>query len=82
MGLLEKFYKKKKLLEELNQVLENDIFKILAKAELLLESDPELGVQLCDTANGLYRWRGYDFKVECRMNDVFLFYMKNYSVKR
>jgi hypothetical protein len=81
MELLKKLLRRKqeKPLQELNDVLEIEIFKLLNGAELLLEPNPELGIQFCDQANGLYRWRGYDFKIECRINDVFLSYMKSYS---
>jgi len=81
MGFCKK-KQRKELGKQINQVLEKDIFKLLNGAELLLELKPELGISLLRQANGLYIWRGYDFKVECRMNDIFLSYVGKYPTKR
>ena len=69
---------REKLTKELSQALEKDIFKLLAQAELLLELEPELGIQLLCRADGLYYWGGYDFEVECRINDVCFSYMREH----
>lgn len=72
----------KELGKEITQVLEKDIFKLLNGAELFLELKPELGIPLLRQANGLYRLRDYSFKIECKINDVFFSYIKNYPSKR
>ena len=63
--------KKKRLNNQINQILEQDIFKLLNEAELLLEINSRLGLYSLRQADGLYILRGYDFNVECRINDVF-----------
>ena len=80
MGILKKLYsqKKEKPLQELNRVLEKDIFKLLDEAESLLNLDHKRGTKLLQRADRLYDLRGYDFKVECRINNVCFSYMEKY----
>jgi len=81
MGVFKEFYRRrqeKELEKELNQVLENDIFKLLNHAEFLLNINPKKGIELFRQADSLYLWKGYDFKTECRVNDVCFSYMKKY----
>ena len=81
MGFCKK-KQRKELGKQINQVLEKDIFKLLNGAELLLELKPELGIPLLRQANGLYRLIDYSFKIECKINDVFLSYVGKYPTKR
>lgn len=68
--------RKKRLNNQINQVLEQDIFNLLSEAESYLETNPRLGLPLLRQAEGLYILRSYDFNIECRINDVFRSYMK------
>ncbi len=81
MELFKKFYRRrqeKELEKQINQVLENDIFKLLNHAEFLLDINPKKGIQLFRQADSLYLWKGYDFKIECRVYDVFRSYLEKY----
>ena len=60
----------------LDQVAERDIYKFLGEAESFLEDNPTRGVELFKKANTLYHEKGYDFDIECRINDVFLLYVE------
>jgi len=78
MGLLKKFCKNNEQpLGELNEILEIEIFKLLGQAELLLKSNPNLGIKLFRRADSLYLLKGYDIKIECQINNVYLSYIKN-----
>ena len=80
MNIFKKFYRRRevKLLRGLNHVLESKIFNLLDEAELLLGQNPEKGVQLLSEADTFYCIRGYNFEVECRINDVCFFYLREY----
>ena len=81
MGILKKLYMQKEETpsQELNRALEIQIFKLLGQAELLLDSDPEQGIQIFRQADKLYLWRGYDFEIECQINDVCFSYIDKSS---
>ena len=76
MGLLKKFYRNnKQQSEELNQILEIEIFKLLGQTELLLESNPNLGIKLFRRADSLYLLGGHDIKIERQINNVYRSYL-------
>ena len=77
MELLKKLHRRKEetLSQELKDVLEIEIFKLLGQSELLLNSDPEQGIQIFRQSDRLYRWRGYDIKIECQINAVYRSYL-------
>ena len=56
---------------EVSQSLENDIYKLLIKGELLLDENPKEALESFYLADSLYRWHGYDFRIECMINDMF-----------
>ena len=80
MGILKKLYsqKQEKPLQELNRVLEIKIFKLLGQAELLLDSDPEWGIQIFRQADKLYLLRGFDIEIECQINEVYRSYLREH----
>ena len=57
---------------EMGQVLENDIYKLLIKGELLLDENPKEALKSFYLADSLYQWHSYDFRIASMLNDIFI----------
>jgi len=79
--MIKEFLEKRKQniqLKEKNIQLEDKILRSIDKAESLIDSEPDRGKEFLHQAEELYHQRGYTFKIERRINDVFLSYMRKY----
>ena len=66
-----------------NEVKEGDaeIFNLIDKAEILLRSNPKDGIRYLTEAEKEYNKRGYNFKINCRINEVVSGYINRYLPK-
>lgn len=67
--------------------LKDKVYRFIYRAEKVIDSDPRLALRFLYQANRLYDTKiGFDFDINCRINDAcFAYigkYLKNNSVKQ